>query len=258
MLRSILLLRVLALIPNMITNAVPANAKNDDPIPIDKRTAEEIISQLNLTANVEKGYYIQTFQDPDVNSNNRSGSAGSSTWHRVDAAEVWHYYAGAPLTLSLSYNNSKPAREKVLGLDVFNGQQPQVVVSKFEWQRARNLGDWTLCGTTVAPGFVESGFEMPGAYWKPEDSSTQKWNSSYCPITKRRHIDIHSETGEIDMNQGKQWLGTNDEEKKFAKIQAYNYANLTSWIHDSPLYDADIFWADRHLLVRSLHISSVK
>ena len=135
------------------------------PIPIDERSAAEIIAQLNLIPNDEKGYYVQTFEDLDqvirvgIDSNGTrsasteiyyllEGAVGSSYWHRVDAVEVWHYYAGAPLTLSLSENDGNPPVDKVLGPDVFNGQQPQIPIPKWTWQSARSHGKWTLVGTT--------------------------------------------------------------------------------------------------------------
>jgi uncharacterized protein len=124
---------------------------------LSKRTAQEVINQLQLVPNLEKGFYVQTFQDQDT-THSRSlstaiyylleGSAGDSYWHRVDAVEIWHYYAGAPLTLSLSRNDSTPTRKCILGPDIFNGQQPQIAIPKWEWQRARSMGDWTLVGTT--------------------------------------------------------------------------------------------------------------
>jgi predicted cupin superfamily sugar epimerase len=127
-------------------------------IPIEKRTAQDIINKLNLEPNVEKGYYRQTFQDPDtVNGRSVStliyylleGSDGDSRWHRVtDAAEVWHYYAGAPLTLSLSNNDGKAVEKHALGADIFDNQAPQVVIPKNKWQSARSHGSWTLVGTT--------------------------------------------------------------------------------------------------------------
>lgn len=125
---------------------------------INSRSAHEIITKLNLTANVEKGYYAQTFVDPVLVNGNRSASTliyyllegkdGDSVWHRVDAAEVWHYYAGAPLTLSLSYNNGSATEKHVLGQDIFNNESPQVVIMENQWQSARSHGDWTLVGTT--------------------------------------------------------------------------------------------------------------
>jgi predicted cupin superfamily sugar epimerase len=127
--------------------------------PINKRSAHEIIDKLGLVPNDEKGYYVQTFEDPyTITYLNRSastaiyylleGADGDSIWHRVDAVEVWHYYAGAPLIISLSFGDGEPLREQILGPDVFDGQQPQVVIQKSEWQSARSLGAWTLVGTT--------------------------------------------------------------------------------------------------------------
>lgn len=132
-------------------------------IPINQRSAQEIVAQLNLVPNDEKGYYVQTFEDAErvvrAGSNGTrsasteiyyllEGAVGPSYWHRVDAAEVWHYYAGAPLTLSLSNNDGVPPVDKVLGPDVFNSQQPQVVIPKGTWQSALSHGEWTLVGTT--------------------------------------------------------------------------------------------------------------
>lgn len=125
---------------------------------IGDRSAQEIIKKLNLQPNVEKGYYAQTFEDPD-RVNNRSvstliyyfleGSDGDSIWHRVtDAAEVWHYYAGAPLTLTLSRDDGAPYQRHVLGADIFDNQSPQVMIPKNVWQSARSHGSWTLVGTT--------------------------------------------------------------------------------------------------------------
>jgi uncharacterized protein len=129
---------------------------------IDQRSAQDVVQQLQLTPNPEKGYYIQTFEDParvSNTNNNRSvstaiyylleGSAGQSVWHRLlDAAEVWHFYAGAPLTLSLSLDDGSPTVVHVLGPDIFCGQRPQVVIPTGTWQSARSLGSWTLVGTT--------------------------------------------------------------------------------------------------------------
>ncbi|KAI1460559.1 RmlC-like cupin domain-containing protein [Annulohypoxylon moriforme] len=154
-------------------------------IPINERSAAEIIAQLNLIPNEEKGYYVQTFEDPETvirtaangTQTTRSasteiyylleGSAGDSYWHNVDAVEVWHYYAGAPLTLSLSDNDGKPTIKKLLGPDVFNDQAPQIAIPKGTWQSALSHGAWTLVGTTVAPGFVPGGEQLMPPGWEP-------------------------------------------------------------------------------------------
>jgi predicted cupin superfamily sugar epimerase len=150
-------------------------------------TAQEIISNLNLTPNVEKGYYTQTYASPIIlqasNTTNSTRSLSTtiyyllegqdefSHWHRVDAPEVWHYYAGAPMSMELSWNNGTVLERRTLGGDILAGERPQVVVGEWQWQRAKSLGNWTLVGTTMAPGFSEDGFEMPGEGWVP-DSGT--------------------------------------------------------------------------------------
>jgi predicted cupin superfamily sugar epimerase len=81
-----------------------------------------------------------------------------SHWHRVDAVEIWHYYAGDPLILSIAGEDGK--RDITLGPDLVAGQFPQGIVPTNAWQAARSLGAWTLVGCTVAPGFEFSGFEL--------------------------------------------------------------------------------------------------
>ncbi|KAI1758694.1 cupin superfamily protein [Hypoxylon sp. FL1150] len=173
-------LRPLAL---LIAGSAASPFQYNASIPISKRSAAEIVAQLNLIPNDEKGYYMQTFEDPDqvirtgADNGTRSasteiyylleGAAGPSYWHRVDAVEVWHYYAGALLTLSLSNDDGAAPVAKLLGPDVFNGQQPQVAIPKGTWQSALSHGKWTLVGTTVAPGFVPEGVELVPPGWEP-------------------------------------------------------------------------------------------
>ena len=96
---------------------------------INTKTAQEIIAELKLKPHPEKGYFIETFRDSATDSTGRAhstqiyylleGESGLSHWHRVtDAVEVWHYYAGAPLQLSLSWDDGKPMRDLVLGTDI--------------------------------------------------------------------------------------------------------------------------------------------
>ncbi|MCB2135662.1 MAG: cupin domain-containing protein, partial [Rhodobacteraceae bacterium] len=81
-------------------------------------------------------------------------------WHRVDAAEIWHFHAGAPLILSMAETEAGPARDHVLGPDLAAGARPQIVVPALHWQAARSTGDWTLVGCTVSPGFRFEGFTL--------------------------------------------------------------------------------------------------
>ncbi|RMZ80543.1 hypothetical protein DV737_g2959, partial [Chaetothyriales sp. CBS 132003] len=141
-------------------------------------TAQEIIKKLNLSPHPEKGFYIQTFLDP-AKVNGRSYSTaiyyllergnGQSNWHRIfDGTEIWHYYAGAPIRLSLSWNDGAPVRNKLLGPDVLNGQEPQIILQQNEWQSAESLGDWTLAGCTVTPAFDFDKFEIKEPGWQPK------------------------------------------------------------------------------------------
>lgn len=136
--------------------------------------AEAIIELLGLEPHPEGGYFRETFRDP-ARVDGRSASTaiyyllkagGLSRWHRVDAAEIWHHYAGAALELTKSSGQGERVRE-VLGIDLAAGQRPQIVIPTGVWQTAKSMGEWTLVGCTVAPGFKFSGFEMAPAGWEP-------------------------------------------------------------------------------------------
>ena len=88
-----------------------------------------------------------------------------SRWHRVDAAEGWHWYAGAPLALDIV--EGRDANTVRLGPDLRAGERPQAVVPARAWQQAASLGDWTLTGCTVAPGFAFASFELAPNGWSP-------------------------------------------------------------------------------------------
>ncbi len=136
--------------------------------------AKEIIRKLELQPHPEGGYYRETFRDDEVVSGRSVGTAiyyllpkgQVSHWHRVDATEIWHYYAGAALELGVC-EPGKNAFTRILGTGFEDGQFPQHVIPKGWWQRARSLGEWTLVGCTVSPGFVFSGFEIAKAGWEP-------------------------------------------------------------------------------------------
>ena len=59
-------------------------------------------------------------------------------------------------------------RERItLGADLAAGERPQAIVPAHAWQAAQSLGDWTLCGCTVAPGFDFAKFELAPKGWEP-------------------------------------------------------------------------------------------
>lgn len=146
--------------------------------PIVGLSAAEIIRLLNLQPHPEGGFFRETFRDPARDARGRAVStliyylldAGEvSRWHKVDATEVWHFYAGAPLEISISQNGTETSVHR-LGPDLIAGERPQYAVPADCWQSAKSLGRWTLVGCSVAPGFEFSGFELAPAHWSPAES----------------------------------------------------------------------------------------
>jgi uncharacterized protein len=137
-------------------------------------TAAEIIARLALRPHPEGGYYRETFRDLRLDANGRSRSTAiyfllargqRSHWHRIDAVEVWHYYAGSPLMLEIADDDGRWSFR--LGPDIVAGEQPQAIVPSDTWQSAESTGDWTLVGCTVAPGFDFARFELAPKGWTP-------------------------------------------------------------------------------------------
>jgi uncharacterized protein len=137
--------------------------------------AADIIARLELRPHPEGGYYRETFRDARADGCGRSSSTAiyfllargeHSHWHRIDTAEVWHYYAGSPLNLQIANENCPPHTVK-LGPDIAAGERPQAIVPASAWQSAETTGDWTLVGCTVAPGFDFATFELAPKGWTP-------------------------------------------------------------------------------------------
>jgi predicted cupin superfamily sugar epimerase len=138
-----------------------------------KLTAADVIRALDLKPHPEGGHYRETFRDAKLIGGRAASTAilfllargEKSHWHRIDAVEVWHFHAGAPLELKI-VDGAKEAMIR-LGADIRADEVPQAVVPAHAWQAAECLGDWSLVGCTVSPGFEFSGFEMAPKDWKP-------------------------------------------------------------------------------------------
>ncbi len=139
-------------------------------------TAQQIIDALALRPHPEGGHYRETWRDAPGGSQRGAGTAiyyllaagERSHWHRVrDAAEVWLWHAGAPLTLQIAHTGAGPVVEHPLGPDVLGGERPQAVVPAGAWQAAASKGPWTLVSCTVSPAFEFSAFEMAPPGWAP-------------------------------------------------------------------------------------------
>jgi len=133
---------------------------------------DEVVRLLGLQPHPEGGWYRETWRDAGGDGSRSAGSAifyllragEESRWHRIDAAEVWHLYAGGPLELDLSVDGTTVDR-LVLGVDLVAGQRPQHVVPAGVWQAARPLAEWSLVGCTVSPAFEFAGCELAPEAW---------------------------------------------------------------------------------------------
>jgi predicted cupin superfamily sugar epimerase len=136
--------------------------------------AAEIIARLDLKPHPEGGHYRETFRDSRTDANGRARSTAiyfllargeRSHWHRIDAVETWHYYAGSALALKIADDDGQWSFK--LGANLAAGEQPQAIVPPHTWQSAECTGDWTLVGCTVAPGFDFAAFELAPKGWEP-------------------------------------------------------------------------------------------
>ena len=132
-----------------------------------------MIRRLALKPHPEGGHFRETFRDTRLIDGRAASTAiyfllargERSRWHRIDAVETWHWYAGNALKLSVAIEGKTGTR--TLGPDIVAGQEPQAIVPANAWQAAETLGDWTLCGCTVAPGFDFKFFELASKGWSP-------------------------------------------------------------------------------------------
>jgi uncharacterized protein len=129
-----------------------------------------LIEALDLRPHPEGGWFRRTWSAPAAAGERPAGSAifylllagEVSAPHRIDASELWHFYAGDPLELTTEALGANRER-RLLGPDVAAGQVPQLVVEPGVWQSARPLWAYTLAGATVTPAFRFEGFELrPG------------------------------------------------------------------------------------------------
>ena len=138
-------------------------------------SATDVIARLELRPHPEGGHYRETFRDARTDASGRALSTAiyfllargeRSHWHRIDAVEVSHYYAGDPLTLRIAHDGGVQHTIR-LGPDAAADQRPQAIVPAQAWQAAESNGDWTLVGCTVAPGFDFATFELAPKGWSP-------------------------------------------------------------------------------------------
>ena len=137
--------------------------------------AEQLVDLLGLAPHPEGGWYRELFRSADrvsrADGAPRSAlttiyfllAAGTpSRWHRVEADEVWHHYEGAPLELLVYDPATRSCRPTVLDTPAHE-REPVGIVRAGEWQAARTLGDYSLVGCNVGPGFEFEDFQFVSA-----------------------------------------------------------------------------------------------
>ena len=136
-----------------------------------KPTAQELIAKLALKLHQEGGWYREVYKSAtQVQAPQGRRSAVTtiyyllehnrpSPWHVVQSDEIWHYYAGAASEL-LCYD---PLTRKLLryrlNAAAIDGVQVAVIPAG-SWQATHCLGEYTLVGCTVSPGYEEQDFRF--------------------------------------------------------------------------------------------------
>jgi predicted cupin superfamily sugar epimerase len=143
------------------------------------RAAADLVRQLALQPHPEGGWYREIYRSPTRVDTPRGSRAALTTiyyllersqlsrWHVVQADELWHFYAGAPLELLAYTTTTRKLERNVLGYvdapDSDAGATSVSVIPTGVWQAARTLGDYSLVGCTVGPGFEFADFEFVSA-----------------------------------------------------------------------------------------------
>ncbi len=142
-------------------------------------TTQDYVNKLNLLPHPEGGYFKETYRSEEVISTEALPErfAGErafgtsiyyllegndfSAFHRLKSDEIWHFYDGSPISLHLIYPSGE-YRNILLGTDLFNGEEPQIIIPKGIWFAAHpvNKSSFSLVGCAVYPGFDFSDFEM--------------------------------------------------------------------------------------------------
>lgn len=152
-------------------------------MPTKRPSAEDLKRMLQLEElPLEGGYYRQTYVAddeilkehlPERYAENKSTCSAIlflltpesfSALHKLPTDEIYHYYLGDPAELYELLPDGT-ASKVILGADIVNGHKVQHVARRDAWQGSRVApgGEWTLLGTTMAPGYTQADFELGSA-----------------------------------------------------------------------------------------------
>jgi predicted cupin superfamily sugar epimerase len=142
--------------------------------------ASELVARLELKPHPEGGWYREVHRSGEQVQTARGPRAALTTiyylleqqqvsrWHVVASDEIWHFHTGAPLELLVYRPDTRAFRRSVLGPPV-DERAPIGIVRAGEWQAARSLGDCSLVGCDVGPGFEFEDFRFVATLAGHED-----------------------------------------------------------------------------------------
>lgn len=151
-------------LPNSAPDSAPDSASNPA-----HDSARDLIAQLDLQPHPEGGWYKETYR-ADAKVGDRAVATGIyflltsdnvSNFHRIDADEMWHFYAGDPLTVHM-IDDAGEYSTLSIGPNSGAGQVFQAVVPAGVWfgSSVDRPDGYALVGCTVSPGFDFAGFEL--------------------------------------------------------------------------------------------------
>ena len=133
--------------------------------------ARTLIDSLDLKPHPEGGCYREIYRSSERVQTARGARCAItaiyyllerdqfSRWHVVEADEIWHFYEGSPLEL-LAYDPESRALTRCVLANMTDEQVRVAVIRKGIWQAARSLGDFSLVGCNVGPGFDFEDFRL--------------------------------------------------------------------------------------------------
>jgi predicted cupin superfamily sugar epimerase len=136
--------------------------------------SREIVQKLSLKPHPEGGWYREIYRSALRVDGPHGQRAAVTTiyyllerdqvsrWHVVAADEIWHFYGGSGLEL-LEYEPAAQTLQRHILDRAADGTELVAVVPAGAWQAARSLGDYSLVGCSVAPGFEFSDFRFVSA-----------------------------------------------------------------------------------------------
>lgn len=133
--------------------------------------AHALIDKLGLKPHPEGGWYREIYRSSERVQTLRDTRSAITTiyyllergqiarWHVVEADEIWHFYEGAPLELVAYEPEARALLRYVLG-STGDDHTRLAAIRKGVWQAARSLGDFSLVGCSVGPGFEFEDFRF--------------------------------------------------------------------------------------------------